>query len=791
MIKLFHKKAVPGKEEMPDAGQEEKSLSPETKQDKQEKLEKREYSFLFEFRCKGQMFAAVESGSIHNEVYKIGKNSNSDLVIPETDRICSDDHLELHLTAHGVRVVAVSGSYFYYNSRKNTAANLKVGDRISFGDCELNIKESFNTDDFSSKAHRLEFTNGAQKGEMVFLEKDLIKVGSDPENDIVLKEDVVSRFHAQIKVTENGECWLKDLHSINGTTVNDVKLGSQERLLMDSDEISFASVSMLFLDKRVQHTRSQIGRKFIIMGLTLVVISLIFAMFYAVTPHASQLLIAAEFYTARENFATAQKMLDKMPHAREYQKFKEHHQIFAEKLTRYRNTFTTWEEFKNNLKESRWTSAVESCGMLEEKNRYAWNWAEDSAEQKMQELAYAKMLLNHYFDLQSLLYTTVLTLEQKKEKIAQSRKIKFTDLKKELPWLLPLRKKIAENTKKLEESIGVWQKAEKLLVSLVEKENSSIRSIIGEMEKLYAASTGSVKARLFDINDTLKQLMENEKIIQENCKALVKMRFSGIRKSIAFVPRDECLINPCLTRKRSLLIARHRKILAIANSLAVQTAKLKSLGAEKGILPSDINKTLSAKEFEAIFDREILSSREIDQYERFFGKRYFFWLMTESVSSHENLYSDELLASMKKQPLCVKLNEIFKAAETSHLYLLTLKKGFLYKENIKAFDAVCVKILERKKSLIEFFRRKALQNKNKRGYFIAQTAVFYFSTHGSIHKNEMKTFAAKWKNYQIKMQDCYNEYDPLDSKKMQILRKKIQKFAIPGDPKMLIIWSLK
>ena len=83
---------------------------------------------------------------------------------------------------------------------------------------------------------------------MIRLEKSLVRIGSDPENDIVIRDDVVSRHHAEIRIAENGESWIRDLGSVNGTFVNGDKLGRQERMLMDSDEISIAFFDFLFLD---------------------------------------------------------------------------------------------------------------------------------------------------------------------------------------------------------------------------------------------------------------------------------------------------------------------------------------------------------------------------------------------------------------------------------------------------------------------------------------------------------------------------------------------------------------
>ena len=778
MINLFRKKAAPV------IGQENSCIPAEKRK------EKREYSFRLEFRCRGQLFADVESNTIADGIFRIGKSPECDLTIPATDRICGENHLELHISTRTLRLQAHAGNYFYCNGRKITTANLKKYDRIAFGDCELNVKEGLSSENSFSNVHRLEFTNGEKKGEMILLEKDLIRIGSDPENDIVLKEDVVSRFHAKLRITENGECWLEDLQSINGTTVNEVKLGTQERMLMDSDEISFASVTMLFLDKKVFHTRSQIGRKIVVMGITVLVIFLVFALFYAVTPHASQLLLAAEYYIARENFDTAQKMLDRMPHSREYNNFKEHHRIFTEKLDRYRNTLTIWEEFKKNLQKSKWNLAVGNYGMLEENNRSAWNWAEDSANRKMKELKYAKMLLNLHFDIQSLLYSTDLSLEQKKKKNAEVQKKELPALEKEIPWLVPLRKEIAVNTRKLEESAEVWLKAEKLLAQLSDAD-CSLDHIIKEMEKLHVISMGSVRTRIFDINDSLKQLRENDNVIQKNCKALRAMSLDNIEREISFVAQDECLINLHLIRKRSQLIERHWKVLEAADNISIQSRKLRKLGFTGNTLPEEIESLLTEKNFNSLFGKEILSSADLHFYDRFFGNRYFYHLMQESTILDQNIYPEELPPGMKKIPLCLKLNAIFKAAETTHLYLQTLKKEFLYGKNVKNFDNTCIRLLERRKFLLEFFRKQALDagSNNIRSYFIARTAFFYFSTPGSIRKEDMKDFSVKWKKYQAEMQSHLNEYNPLDKVKMQQLLHKVQSCGIPGDPKMSWIRS--
>ena len=52
---------------------------------------------------------------------------------------------------------------------------------------------------------------------------DVCKIGSHASNDVVLRDPMVSRFHCRL-VRENGQWTLRDSGSMNGTTLNGVRL---------------------------------------------------------------------------------------------------------------------------------------------------------------------------------------------------------------------------------------------------------------------------------------------------------------------------------------------------------------------------------------------------------------------------------------------------------------------------------------------------------------------------------------------------------------------------------------
>jgi transcriptional regulator with GAF, ATPase, and Fis domain len=95
----------------------------------------------------------------------------------------------------------------------------------------------------------LQCLDGANAGQTWRVDRDLVRIGSKPDNDIVLKDTTVSRAHAEIVRGHEGTI-LRDLGSTNGTFVGAVrvrevylapdtrfKIGKTELLYTPQDEI--------------------------------------------------------------------------------------------------------------------------------------------------------------------------------------------------------------------------------------------------------------------------------------------------------------------------------------------------------------------------------------------------------------------------------------------------------------------------------------------------------------------------------------------------------------------------
>ena len=74
--------------------------------------------------------------------------------------------------------------------------------------------------------------------------EDTCAIGRGPGNHVVLEHEHVSRHHALIRRADNGECWIIDLGSANGTYVNHRRVNRLR--LSDGDTIAIGTYAFVF-----------------------------------------------------------------------------------------------------------------------------------------------------------------------------------------------------------------------------------------------------------------------------------------------------------------------------------------------------------------------------------------------------------------------------------------------------------------------------------------------------------------------------------------------------------------
>jgi FHA domain len=87
--------------------------------------------------------------------------------------------------------------------------------------------------------------SGGLEGQIFPLDAERVTIGRSPDSDIFLDDVTVSRHHAIVLRSSNGQL-LRDLGSLNGTYVNRRRIEAEEPLV-DGDELQVGKFRLTFI----------------------------------------------------------------------------------------------------------------------------------------------------------------------------------------------------------------------------------------------------------------------------------------------------------------------------------------------------------------------------------------------------------------------------------------------------------------------------------------------------------------------------------------------------------------
>lgn len=90
----------------------------------------------------------------------------------------------------------------------------------------------------------LQIMSGDQAGTEISLTQATVRLGRHPTCEVLIDMNAVSRFHAQL-VRENGQYYIEDLNSRNGTFVNGAKIEGKT-LLSDNDRVKICDMLLAY-----------------------------------------------------------------------------------------------------------------------------------------------------------------------------------------------------------------------------------------------------------------------------------------------------------------------------------------------------------------------------------------------------------------------------------------------------------------------------------------------------------------------------------------------------------------
>ena len=150
---------------------------------------------------------------------KIGRANVNDVIINDTS--VSREHALLLVENGGVVTIRDlnSANGTFVNGVKITEENLSEGDEVKLGIYRFNWESILDPNSSVNKMNE-DYSK--------FDIKRKITIGRSLSNNIVLPFDDVSSLHAEILQMQNGDIFIVDKRSSNGTVVNGIKIESKK-----------------------------------------------------------------------------------------------------------------------------------------------------------------------------------------------------------------------------------------------------------------------------------------------------------------------------------------------------------------------------------------------------------------------------------------------------------------------------------------------------------------------------------------------------------------------------------
>ncbi len=161
----------------------------------------------------------------------------------------------------------------------------------------MSIVRHGSQDSVSFQKFKLVMEEGPEVGREFLVDRDRIRVGSAPDNDLCIEQDTVSRYHFEIRATEAGHR-IRDLESTNGVQLDGCFV--MDALLHPGARLNLGDVTLIFqpLRERVEVPLSQHDAFGGMLG-TSVQMRALFHTVERVVAHDTTLLITGETGTGK------------------------------------------------------------------------------------------------------------------------------------------------------------------------------------------------------------------------------------------------------------------------------------------------------------------------------------------------------------------------------------------------------------------------------------------------------------------------------------------------------------
>ena len=537
-----------------------------------------------------------------DHTFLIGRDRLCDWRIPATDRSASNRHAEIFMRRGKVYIRDLnSHNGVFFLGEKISERVLSPGERYGIGDSILvvsQIKES-TQDKEKQKYHRLEQLNGKNRKKIYELSGEEYIIGSSYDTDIRLEDSMVSQHHAKLEIKKDGACWITDLGSRNGTSVNKMTLSvenTEGRMLQHGDVLSIVSVDFCFYDKNVAIQKSYFLLKTLCAVATVVILLSAYFFWQSLQPSSKRYIEKARKYAEAKQFDSALVLLDKAADAPKAAVYQAERIDLKNQIENWKKTIEKWEEAQSLILNRRWVSGNKIIvGLIVAKNDI-WNWNDSDAIESrrkahltaevLEPFLHSRILLAMPETTISALEADLLKLNNALNNISGQTDEHFQLLYKEGTIVAEELSYVIANLKTIENTVAVIN-VERLLDTEIEKLKKIHTEALGrsqQQDKINRRLTAKlVQDRCKLYLPPLEALAVGQKQFFANQAMFASLEFNRQHKKLSLPSAELCAAAPVFTNIRNELVKRNEILLERGQQLEflVNTLKISGIVSSK------------------------------------------------------------------------------------------------------------------------------------------------------------------------------------------------------------------
>lgn len=678
----------------------------------------------------------------------------------------------------------------YCQNKRIKEKKLEMGDRINLGECVVVVDVFEKRNRKAPGFHRLEFTSEKGRKRTVDLIKPQTVIGSQSDCDIVFPDQLVSSRHAELQQRNDGSCWIRDLGSRNGTSVNGTELPPDgERMLKDNDNITIAYIDIRFLDAAMEHHESKIWTAVITLAVTVLIIMGGYIGYMKLSPNSNEILRMAVEEMNSGHLDAARKLIAEAAYVENADNTQYERAQLEKRITQWENIIRMWASVKADLCARQYDRATQKLSSIDHDDLNAWTWPDGAIEKRKAQTV--KKLLDSSSSTSAALRGGIATVEDIEDfrrrlsaaitEAAKNNDDYLTQVIKDAKLLLKRIDKTLEEDKELQ-----------TVLALLNTASPDYSAIITRLEKISRESAGPVKARADKVLPAVLSLDRETRRMLVMVDKVCDLDFPAVRDFKIDLPEtiDYSSEKNIGNLKRSLIDTADR-----FKDTTLQLSLIHRALVEKGV---DAGKPFPV--LEVFLDNGVMDqvyafdcldmplpalSRETPcgKYDELLGIEFFYDYVSNIHSQIISLNIEEL----PFKPVLYRAKEAIRELERFIRFADRDENQWFNRGRFERYLAHCRKILAERNEIVER-QLKRPSASGSREFLVSRGIAAYLAPEkkaAELNPELEKSFSA-FKRELLTLNREYNIAMPEDALR---IRNRIIKVGLPGDPILKRMWK--